>query len=100
MNKNVTIQRILELNPNILKENLIWDFGGQEAYWICEHGEKHLVYSANGDAYPSPDECGQKVELLNPLPDTGNVQCIRCKAWTPSEMMEGDLCPICYDDLN
>lgn len=100
MNKNVVIERILELNPNINKEDLMFHMFNEEVYWVCEHGKGHLVYSEAGDSYPSPDECGKQVMLLDPLPDSGNVQCRRCKAWTPSEFMEGDLCPMCYDDLN
>lgn len=99
MNKSKVVEEVLILNPDMRIEDITFDLMEEEAYWICEHGEKHLVYSAKGDTFPSSDECQTKVNLLPPLPESGMVQCRRCGAWTPQEMLENGNCPICVDDL-
>lgn len=100
MNKDFVVEEVLRLNPQLDIQDLTWDLQEEEVYWICEHGEKRLVYSAKGDTFPSSDDCGVGIKLLAPLPESGNVQCQRCYAWTPQEFLENGLCPICVDDLS
>ncbi len=57
------IKEVLEVNPKVKNEDLLWRADGRLEY-ICEHNCGHTIYSPREDFIHGCDGCCESIEIL------------------------------------